>query len=417
MSEREPLRILMVSDEWAPYIGGAGRCMGLFAEDLAKRGHTVEVATAWHHEAPAFEPGLVPVHRIRDLTSRAGWVSENPDRHTPPPFPDPEAVWRLRRIIRQFKPDLIPAYGWLAHSLAVALAGIDVPVILWGHEYGNTCPRRDLYRLEREICSGPGLVKCMQCSKQQRGVAKGASAVAGVFGMRPVLKRKTTAFHSVSRYVAMVYERDLPVPGAPSVVIENFHEEGPDEPADEAILAQLPDQPYILFVGALRRVKGVEDLVEAYGRLREPPPLVMVGIRTPDTPKSFPPGVTVLNDVPHPTVMAMWERALFGVFPSRWPEPLATVVHEAMSRGRPAIGTTPGGHEDMIDDGETGLIVPASDPAALAAAMASLVGDEARREEMGRTARERARRFTREEIVPRLERFYHETVDLHRART
>jgi len=81
--------------------------------------------------------------------------------------------------------------------------------------------------------------------------------------------------------------------------------------------------------------------------------LVMVGIRTPDTPESFPPGVTALTAVPHGTVMAMWQRALFGVFPSKWPEPLATVVHEAMSNGLPVIGTTPGGHEDMIDDGET----------------------------------------------------------------
>lgn len=416
MSAREPLRILMVSDEWRPYIGGAGRCMELFANELVERGHSVEACTAWHNDAPAFEPGRVPVHRIRDLTSRAQRVSENPDRHTPPPFPDPEAIWRLRRLVERFRPDLVPAYGWLAHSLVVALAGIDVPLVLWGHEYGNTCPRRDLYRLEREVCSGPGLVKCLRCSKQQRGIAKGTAAVAGVFGIRPLLRSKAAALHGVSRYVAMVYDRDLRVPGAPTVVIENFHEEGPESRADDEIMAKLPEGPYILFVGALRRVKGVEDLIAAYGRLADPPPLVLVGIRTPDTPENFPTGVTVLNDVPHPTVMAMWERALFGVFPSRWPEPLATVVHEAMSRGRPTIGTTPGGHEDMIDDGETGLIVPASEPAALARAMARLIDDGPLREEMGRTALERARRFTREQMVPRLESFYYDTVDRHRAR-
>ena len=102
----------------------------------------------------------------------------------------------------------------------------------------------------------------------------------------------------------------------------------------------------------------------------------MVGIKTPDTPESFPAGVTALTAVPHGTVMAMWDRALFGVFPSKWPEPLATVVHEAMSRGRPVIGTTPGGHEDMIDDGETGFLVPGGDAKALAEAMARLVEDE-----------------------------------------
>jgi len=70
----------------------------------------------------------------------------------------------------------------------------------------------------------------------------------------------------------------------------------------------------------------------------------------------------------------------------------------------------------MIDDGETGLIVPGSDPAALAEAMARLIGDEGLREWMGAKALERSRRFTREEIVPRLEDFYYETVDLYRTR-
>jgi glycosyltransferase involved in cell wall biosynthesis len=136
----------------------------------------------------------------------------------------------------------------------------------------------------------------------------------------------------------------------------------------------------------------------------------MVGIKTPDTPKSFPPGVTALTAVPHGTVMAIWDRALFGVFPSKWPEPLATVVHEAMSKGRPVIGTTPGGHADMIDDGETGLLVPGGDAEALAAAMALLIDDAELRDRLGREAERRARRFTREAVVPQLERLYYETV-------
>lgn len=412
---RPPLRILMVSDEWRPYIGGAGLCMELFADELSRRGHTVAVATAWHHQAPALEADReVVVHRIRDLPSRAQWISESRTRHTPPPFPDPEAIWRLRRLIEQFEPDLIPAYGWLAHSAAAALLGKDVPMIVWGHEYGNVCAMRTLYRLDREICSGPGPLKCLRCSTRGRGLAKGPVAAASVLGVRPLLRRKASALHSVSRYVAMALERDLGVPGTPSVVIPNFHEEESGGVADPAILERLPAEPYILFVGALRRVKGVGELVEAYGRLTDPPPLVMVGIRTPDTPE-FPPGVTVLNDVPHPTVMAMWERALFGVFPSKWPEPLATVVHEAMSKGRPVIATTPGGHEDMVDDGKSGLIVPAGDAAALGEAMARLIGDEELRERMSHAALERARRYTREAVMPDLERFYHETVDRRRS--
>jgi glycosyltransferase involved in cell wall biosynthesis len=410
------LRILMVSDEYRPYIGGAGRCMELFAQELSRLGHTVAIATAWHAEAPAFEDdGHVQIHRIRDLPSRMRWISEDPKRHTPPPFPDPEAVWRLRRLINDFRPDLIPAYGWLAHSAATALIGKDIPLVIWGHEYGNVCAMRTMVR-GTEVCSGPGPAKCLACAASGRGIAKGTVAAASVLGVRPLLRRKTTALHSVSHYVKEVLDRDLDVPGAPSVVIPNFHVDETDAPVDEELLERLPKEPFILFVGAFRRLKGIDELIAAHQRLDDPPPLVMVGIRTPDTPESFPPGITALTAVPHGTVMAMWERALFGVFPSKWPEPLATVVHEAMSNGLPVIGTTPGGHEDMIDDGETGFLVPGGDAEALATAMGRLIDDEALRERMGREAKRRASRFTREAVVPQLERFYYDTIAVSQER-
>jgi glycosyltransferase involved in cell wall biosynthesis len=404
------LRILMVTDEYRPYIGGAGRCIELFAEELAKLGHTVAIATAWHPDAPAFEDdGQVQIHRIRDLPSRMRWISEDPKRHTPPPFPDPEAVGRLRRLINDFEPDLVPAYGWLAHSAAAALIGKKIPLVIWGHEYGNVCAMRTMVR-GTEICSGPAPAKCLSCSVSGRGVAKGTVAAASVFAVRPLLRRKTTAIHSVSHYVASVLNRNLQIPGVPSVVIPNFHVDETDATVDEEILERLPKEPFILFVGAFRRLKGIDELIQAHQQLDSPPPLVMVGIKTPDTPESFPDGVTALTAVPHATVMAMWDRALFGVFPSKWPEPLATVVHEAMSSGRPVIGTVPGGHEDMIDDGETGFLVPGGDAKALAGVMARLVEDDALRERLGREARQRASRFTREAIVPQLERFYYDTV-------
>ena len=411
---RSSLRILIVSDEYRPYIGGAGRCIELFAQELSRLGHKVAIATAWHADAPAFEDdGQVQVHRIRDLPSRMRWISEDPRRHTPPPFPDPEAVWRLRRLIKDYQPDLIPAYGWLAHSAAAALVGKKIPLVIWGHEYGNVCAMRTMVR-GSEICSGPGPAKCLACSTSGRGAAKGTVAAVSVLGARPLLRRKTTAIHSVSHYVASVLNRDLQISGVPSVVIPNFHVDESDSAIDEEILERLPNEPFILFVGAFRRLKGVDELIAAHQRLDDPPPLVMVGIKTPDTPESFPPGVTALTAVPHATVMAMWKRALFGVFPSKWPEPLATVVHEAMSNGRPVIGTTPGGHEDMIDDGETGFLVPGGDAEALAAAMARLVDDEALRDRLGREAERRASRFMREAVVPQLERFYYDTVAVSR---
>jgi glycosyltransferase involved in cell wall biosynthesis len=390
--------------------------MALFAYELVRRGHTVGVATAWNDDASKSEiDNGVLVHRIRELPSRVRWMSENPDRHSPSPFPDPEAVWRIRGLVRQFKPDLVPAYGWLAHSAALALIGSGVPFVLWAHDYANVCAMRNLYRFRREICSGPAVGKCMACSVAGRGPVRGMLAATGVLGMRPILRRQTSALQSVSHYVSSALTRHLCTDGTASVVIPNFHEEDVTLPVDSSILKRLPQRPYILFVGSLSRVKGVQILLDAYRELVDPPPLVMAGVATPETPP-IPSDVTVLHDVPHPTVMAMWDRALFGVFPSIWPEPLATVVHEAMSRGRPVIGTTPGGYEDMIDNGESGIIVPSGDPVALSQAMRKLVEDCQLREKMGIVAAERAGRFTREVVVPALEAFYYETAMLGQAK-
>jgi glycosyltransferase involved in cell wall biosynthesis len=343
------------------------------------------------------------------------WISEDPYKHNPPPFPDPEAVWRLRRLVTEFEPDIVHAYGWLTHSTAVALLGRRVPLLISARSYGNICAVHNLVRRER-ICDGPAPLKCLTCSTSNYGVAKGTAAVAGVFGSGPMLRRKTTAIHSVSRFVAAKMDRYLHVEGARNEVIPNFHEDVSASPIDEELLKRLPNQPFIFYVGAFRRIKGIEELFAAYEALADAPPLVLAGTRAPDTP-SFPAGVTVIEDVPYPTLLAMWERAMFGVFPTRIPEALGNVVHEAMSKGRAVIGTRPGGHEDMIDDGVDGLLVPAGDAEALAEAMARLIGDAALRERLGAAALARAVDFTPEVIMPRMERLYRETVaDFHGGR-
>jgi glycosyltransferase involved in cell wall biosynthesis/GT2 family glycosyltransferase len=416
-----PLRALIVTDSYWPLIGGANRSIELLAHNLTRRGHTVAVATAWQEGVPAVEDqGEVRVHRLRDLTSRMGWISEDPYKHNPPPFPDPEAVWRLRRLIAEFEPDIVHAYGWLTHSTAVALLGRKIPLLISARGYGNVCAVHNLARnlgRSEEICEGPAPLKCLACSSRTYGVAKGTAAVAGVFGSGPVLRRKTTAIHSVSSFVAGKIDRYLHVKGARNEIVPNFHEDVSAQAVNEEIISRLPAQPFILYVGAFRKIKGIEELFEAYERLEDPPPLVLAGTRAPDTPDRFPDGAVVVEDVPYPTVLAMWERALFGVFPTRIPEALGNVVHEAMSKGRAVIGTKPGGHEDMIADGENGLLVPAGDPAALADAMSLLVTDPALCQRLGEAAQVRARDFTPEVVMPRMERLYRETVaDFRRGR-
>jgi glycosyltransferase involved in cell wall biosynthesis len=413
---RGSLRVLLVTDSFPPLVGGATFWSQQVAREMSKRGHEVTLATTWQPNTPAFEEdGDVAVHRLRDLTSRVPGISADPYRHNPPPFPDPEAVLRLRRLIKRTKPDLVHSYGWLTHSVAAALLGSDVPLLVSTQDYGNICALRTLFR-HGEICEGAAPLKCLECAGSNYGAAKGAVAVAGIFGSHPLLRRKVTRIHSISRYVAAAIERDLRPP-APIEIVPNFGEDLSGAPVDAEILAQLPEHPFIFFVGALRGVKGINELCRAYEQLDSPPPLVLAGPLAPDTPEEFPPGVTVLTSVPHPTVLAMWERALFGVFPSKWPEPLGNVVYEAMSKGRAVIGTRPGGHEDMIEDGRTGLLVAAGDVDELAAAMARLIADDELRIGLGERAVERSRAFTEAAVLPELARLYEETAGMRAGTT
>lgn len=72
------------------------------------------------------------------------------------------------------------------------------------------------------------------------------------------------------------------------------------------------------------------------------------------------------------------------------PEAFGQTVVEAMLASKPVIATALGGPLEIVKDGVTGVLVPAGDPAALAAAMDALLPDPARAADMGRRGRERA---------------------------
>jgi glycosyltransferase involved in cell wall biosynthesis len=91
---------------------------------------------------------------------------------------------------------------------------------------------------------------------------------------------------------------------------------------------------------------------------------------------------------------------------SLW-EGLPYVVLEAMAYGLPVASTAVDGIPEAVVDGESGLLVPPSDPAALAGAIARLLGDGALRERLGEAARGRvAGSFSLTEMLDRTVRVY-----------
>jgi glycosyltransferase involved in cell wall biosynthesis len=89
------------------------------------------------------------------------------------------------------------------------------------------------------------------------------------------------------------------------------------------------------------------------------------------------------------------------VLPSQ-AEGFGLVLIEAMVAGVPVVATDVPGIRDVVRGGETGLLVPVASPSALASAIAELLDDPVRREEMvARARRDVAERFSWERVLPR----------------
>jgi glycosyltransferase involved in cell wall biosynthesis len=149
----------------------------------------------------------------------------------------------------------------------------------------------------------------------------------------------------------------------------------PERVGEEATPAE------ILYAGRLSPEKGVLELVEATRGMH----LVVAG----DGPlRANVPGAS--GFVPHDELQRLYARAAVVACPSRR-EGFGVACLEAMAHARPVVATSVGGLRDLVVDGETGLVVPPRDPAALREALQRLLGDSGLRRRLGAAGRERAR--------------------------
>jgi len=153
---------------------------------------------------------------------------------------------------------------------------------------------------------------------------------------------------------------------------------GVDISAEPGLEAEPPE---VLYAGRLSAEKGVLELVEAARGLT----LLVAG----DGPlRARVPGA--LGFVSHDELERLYARAAVVVCPSRR-EGFGVTCLEAMAHGRPVVATGVGGLRDLVVDGETGIVVPPRDSAALRAALERLLGDRELRHRLGAAGRERAR--------------------------
>ncbi|MBI3288351.1 MAG: glycosyltransferase, partial [Elusimicrobia bacterium] len=144
-------------------------------------------------------------------------------------------------------------------------------------------------------------------------------------------------------------------------------------------------------VGRLDEQKGFSSLIEAMARLKETTLRCVILGDGPERPRLE---ALVRQHELESSVWLPGERgdisswlSAFDVYclPSLW-EGLPNALLEAMALGLPVVASGVDGVPEAVDDGKTGLLVPAENPPALSKALSGLAADPARRAALGAAA-------------------------------
>lgn len=219
-----------------------------------------------------------------------------------------------------------------------------------------------------------------------------------------------------SRFLAPVADKCRVVPYG--IDLDAFRATPAVEAAAAALRAHHAPKPLLTYVGKFRHYKGVDVLLTAMRDVDAH--LLIIGsgpleadLRQQAQACGVQARVTFMGEISDADKLAALYASECFVLPSvNRAEAFGIVLIEAMACGLPLISTELGTGTSFVNQHEvTGLVVPPSDPAALAAAIRRLLADPTRRAEMAAAARVRvAAEFSREVMVQRILDLYHEAL-------
>ncbi|WP_180969075.1 glycosyltransferase family 4 protein [Microbacterium aurantiacum] len=346
--QRSPLRIALISSSFAPHVGGVETHVAQVAIELHARGHAVEVWTV----------------------DRGMWSSRSfpvPVRYLPTPLPArsldglfhtvwsvPRAWREWRRTHARFRPDVLSVQcfgpnGIYASALHRVFA---TPLVVSSHgetlgDDNGVYARSALLRRSLRTAVG-----------QASAVTAPSTYVLDDLSARFGLAGGTVVPNGVDLSIGIV------------------------DP-------ELPRQRLVLAVGRLGRMKGFDLLIEAFARaeldgvrleiigdgperVRLQQQIVALGLTE---------AITLVGEKDAAAVARRIGDAAVVAVPSR-SESFGIVALEAWRGGSALVMTSRGGAADFVRDGEDGLLVDPEDTAALAAALTSVMTDEALRQRL-----------------------------------
>jgi len=296
---------------------------------------------------------------------------------------DLSVVLRLRRLMKKIKPDILHTYLLHANVLGRIVGRlVGIPVIIGSERtIGQAGPWG---RLATKL-SNP-LTDVVEVNSRL-----GAKAIEIDLGVPP---RKIEVIRS-------------------GVDLKKFdHSTHRETIRSEIGLKE--DQHLVLYVGRLRRVKGVEYGLRAFaaaqsqqrsihmalageGEQLDHLKKIVLELKVPDH-VTF---LGVRNDLP--SLLSAADSVLMPSLKEGFPR---TAI-EAMAAGKPIIATNVGGTSEAIVDGETGILVPAKNIEVMTSTILKLARDKNLQNKLGEAGRHRSRNnYSANNYVTRLDELY-----------
>lgn len=302
---------------------------------------------------------------------------------------DPVSVDEYRRALLAWRPDVVLAFYDYDTSLVKASRAVGVPVVAAAHIFWPICPIGVWYLDGLGVCPGVGLTRCVRhMSHEVPDTRLPLSSGSLSFPLAIQVYAKFSFRHAALREASAIVvpsdamRRVLMAQGIHEVrTIPNAIDKNEFTPRSD-----LPSEPTVLFsAGSTTERKGFPDFERMASILHSSFPRARF-VATNFAGSDAVEGTPYLDRASYRSLV---ENAHVVVVPSRWEEPFGMVALEAMAAGRPVVAYRSGALPEIVVDGETGLLVDRGNVAGLGQAVAALLLNPDRANQMGAAGRAR----------------------------
>jgi glycosyltransferase involved in cell wall biosynthesis len=366
----------MVSTFYPPYnFGGDGLHIYRLSNELAKRGHSVDVfycEDAYLLLNKKVPTAAFPNHRninVHGLKSPAGFLSPLATQQTGIPL----FKGQIKKALEQNNYDVIH-YNNMSLIGITALSYGSAVKLYTAHEHWLVCPMHVLWKFDREVCTSKSCLRCQIAGRRPPQIWR-------YTGLMERMLKHVDYFLSPSRFTLNKHIElglDRPIMQMPYFLPLSEKQESDDPTLTAA------ERPYFLFVGRLERIKGLQNIMPIFKEQSKYDLLVAGdGTYTDELKKQAGdcPNIKFLGRLDQKQLDSVYKNAIAVIVPSICYETFGIIVIEAFSRKTPVIVNNLGALPEVVEDSGGGFIYETREQ--LIAAMERLAADPALRNDLG----------------------------------